>query len=49
MVVQRDRAKLVDRIYEEHEGGTFEFRGDQREEVEKFLLARGFRVKRIGG
>ena len=29
--------------------GRFEFQGDHREKLEKFLLADGYKVKRVGG
>ena len=29
--------------------GTFEFQGDHRDKLEKYLLAQGYKVKRVGG
>ena len=29
--------------------GSFEFQGDHREKLEKFLLADGYKIKRVGG
>lgn len=29
--------------------GTFEFQGDHRDKLEKYLLSQGYKVKRVGG